>query len=360
MTIRADLKNLDAIYELQELLIAEVTLAEGRVRDSRERAKNDITRRAKFETRTRSFQRSIFFWKAFGDALAFLYCDRFALKHVYYSTHNLNSKQDGGFISGEAGFGDELAALRTFIDAGIPSVLCDLTNTIRYGDLCLLVDNDPILLEVKSSGTRDRRRVRQARRLKTLQEFYETDVSQGLRGFETIMRVETRSEPKSHEDEFNKCIATAYERGYAVTYPESGVCYVAIRDAVELNDVFQDVKLKEPWVFFLNEKKRERAWPPHYPFTLLIRSKRALYDFLLGRLHLVVLIDVAVIADLAYSMGWETVEIDMDEDYSLKVTRNDGEEQSALAQNTLVRAAFEALSLRWLVEEGIGVRLEDM
>ena len=353
-SIRDEPGNVEAIYELQKLLIAEVTLAEGRVRDSKGLAKNDAMRRSRFEARARAHRQSIYYWKAFGDAIAFLHCDRFALKHVYYNTDNLGVKQDGGFISGAAGFEQELEALRGVLDAGIPGVLCDLTNTIRYGDVCLLAGNDPVVVEVKSSATRDRRRSRQIRRLKTLREFYENDIAHGLRGLGTVFRVETRSEPRSFEHEFNACIEAAYERGYAVIGPEPGVRYVAVTGDVEEGKVFREVDLEEPWLFSLNEAKMERGWSPYYPFALLIRSERALYDFLLGRLLLFVVLDVAVMKELAQSMGWTTVEVDAEADYSLQVARNRGKEKAGLAKSALARAAFEAVSLRWLVEEGLG------
>ena len=53
-----------------------------------------------------------------------------------------------------------------------------------------MVEDNPILFEVKSSGTRDRRRARQLMNMKTLREFYEIDVSHGLRGYTTVYRVQ--------------------------------------------------------------------------------------------------------------------------------------------------------------------------
>ena len=242
--------------------------------------------------------------KAFGDAIAFLYCDRFALKHVYYNTHNVNVRQDGGFISGSAGFEQEFDILRKLVEGGCPCVLCDLTNTIRYGDICVMVEDDPILIEVKASRTKNRRRARQLKNLKTLREFYKTDASSGLRGFPSVYRIATRSVPYSFEEELNECIEESYERDYALKSPEPGVCYVAISGEVRVEEVFGQVNLTEPLWFSLNEAKRDRAWSPYYPFTLLIRSERALYDFMLGRLFVMVLLDVAVIRNLVRTLGW--------------------------------------------------------
>ena len=352
-TIRSQPADLKTLFDLQKLLISEIMLAEARVRENKAHACTvPSNRTAYFESRAQAHRQSIYYWKAFGDAIAFLYCDRFALKHVYYNTHNVNVRQDGGFISGSEGFEKEFEALRGLMDGGCPCVLCDLTNTIRYGDICVLVGDDPIIVEVKSSGTRNRRRARQLRNMRTLREFYETDISHGLRGFSTVHRVATRSVPTSFEVEFNQCIDESYERGYALKSPESGVCYVAISGHAEVEDVFEQVNLAEPWLLSLNEAKRNRAWSPHYPFTLLIRSERALYDFMLGRLFVMALLDVVVMKDLVRALGW-TPKFDAESNYPLQASRHWGEEHAGLSAQTLARAALEALSLKWVIQEGI-------
>ena len=352
-TVRNEPADLKTLFELQKLLIAEITLAERRVQENKGHLKAARGKRsAYYEKRAKAHRQSIYYWKAFGDAIAFLYCDRFALKHVYYNTHNANVRQDGGFISGSAGFGKELDALRRLAEGGYPCVLCDLTNTIRYGDICILVQDDPILIEVKSSGTRDQRRARQLRNIRTLREFYETDVSNGLRGFSSLSRVATRSVPYSFEEELNECIDEAYERDCALKSPESGVFYVAISGDVRVEDVFEQANLVEPLLFSLNEAKRNRAWSPYYPFTLLIRSERALYDFMLGRLFVMVLLDVAVMRDLVRTLGWMP-KFDLEANYPLWASRGGGEEQAGLSGHLLARVAMEALSMRWVIEEGI-------
>ena len=111
--IRSDPTDLTSLRGLQELLISEITLAERRVRDNKERAR--IAHDSKpehFSARAKSLQNAIYYWKMFGDAVAFTYVDRFALKHVHYNVHNLRSKQNAGFLSGSAGFEREVEVLR--------------------------------------------------------------------------------------------------------------------------------------------------------------------------------------------------------------------------------------------------------
>ena len=224
-----DALRLTRLLGLQELLISEITLAETRVRQNKKRARNAHGRTAEhFSRRAKSLQDVIYYWKTFGDAIAFIYLDRFALKHVHYNVHNLSPRSNAGFISGSAGFAREVDAMRLILNAGYPCVLTDLTNTIRYGDVCLLHGPDPLLIEVKSSKTKGRRATRQRANLKALTEFYRTDQLDGFRGFPRVQRLAMRTEYKTFTAEFNQCIQTAYDEGYAIASPEDGLHYVAI------------------------------------------------------------------------------------------------------------------------------------
>ena len=124
LTIRNELTDLKTLFSLQKLLITEITLAEQRVQENKARSNSERGKQsAYYKRRAQAYRQSIYYWKAFGDAIAFIYCDRFALKHVYYNTHNTNAKQDGGFISGSTGFEQEFDTLQNLLDRGIPCVL---------------------------------------------------------------------------------------------------------------------------------------------------------------------------------------------------------------------------------------------
>ena len=352
--IRANRDDLEALLCLQELLISEITMAEERVHDNKKRARIDHEgKRQFFNRRVKSLQKSIYYWKMFGDAVAFLYIDRFALKHVYYNTHNPNPKQDAGFIRGSVGFKREVEGVRYLLDAGCPCLLIDLTNTIRYGDICVLHGPDPILIEVKSSKVKDRRLGRQRKNLKTLSEFYRTDELDGLRGFPRLRRTAIRIECKTFESEFNQCIHAAYEKGHALISPEEGVYYVAVvGSGTPISNVFQQVKAREPWVFVLNALKSDQMWAPYYPFTLLIETGRALYDFILGRLFIVVLLDTAVMKKRVIEMGY-LPEFVPESESPLRARKTGMEGEARISQHLLLRAALEAVSLKWIIQVGL-------
>ena len=356
-TIQNDPSDFKTLSELQLLIIAEITLAEARIRENRllaeEQGENS------FLSRIRGHQQAIYYWKAIGDGIPFTYCDRFALKHVYYNTHNVNERPDSGFISGSSGFEQELVALHKILSKGIPCVLCDLTNTIRYGDICVLIQDDPIIIEVKSSKTKSRRNTRQRRNLRKLAEFYHTDVSYDFKGQPLVMRVETNSSLISFESELNLCINTAYEHGYAVSSPELGVWYIALTGDIRANlDLaFGKVKVGQKWVFSLNEYKLNRSWAPYLPFTLLIQTEKALYDFILGRLCLIVLLDPVVIEDIVYSMGWSP-KIDIESSHPIQASRKTGEHVK-VSTAWFYRSVLEASSLKWVIEQGI-LKIDDV
>ena len=150
---------------------------------------------------------------------------------------------------------------------------------------------------------------------------------------------------------FRRASSSVWRCRTEVKSPEPGVCYVAIWGDGRLEDVFRQANLTQPWLFSLNEAKCNRAWSPYYPFTSLIRSERALYDFMLGRLFVVVLLDVAVMRDLVRTLGWMP-KFDLESDYPLWASRDGGEEEAGLSRHLLARVAMEALSLKWVVEEG--------
>ena len=289
----------------------------------------------------------------FGDAIAFLYLDRFALKAVYYNIHNLAVRQDAGFLTGSVGFERELDGVRRLIHAGCPCVLTDLTNTIRYGDICLLQGPDPRLIEVKSSKVKSRRVSRQRKNLGRLREFYETDGLDGFRGLPRVCRLPTHIECKSFQAEFNQCINAAYDKGYGLVSPEEGIHYVAVvKTDTPLLDVFRQVRADHPWAFYLNNWKSEQRWAPYYPFTLLIETDRALYDFMLGRLFIVVLLDTAVMKRAVSELGY-VPEIVRESPYPLRAKATGLEGGVRISQHLIFRAVLEAVSLKWIVQSAL-------
>ena len=171
----------------------------------------------------------IFIWKCFGDALAYIYLDNFSVKHAFFDTNRRGIKQDAGIISGKEGLQQETKVVLEIIDHGVPAVLCDITNTLRHGDVCILATSDPLVLEVKTGAKLNQRGKRQLAKLQQLHSFLATDRASEFRGLKGMTkRIELDVSPRDNLQALNDCIAHAQRDGQHVIQPEPGVTYAAI------------------------------------------------------------------------------------------------------------------------------------
>lgn len=268
----------------------------GASKDEAKRTKDAIAATSDAITET---QRLLFFWRCFGDGIAFIYLNKLALKHMLYNTHDYGVKEAAGAILGKVGLRKEWSILKLIISREVPAVLSDLTNTIRHGDICVLIGPDPIPVEVKTSKNRNARVDRQIASLTTLTQFLKTDVATNFRGLDQVARLEVPGSDASHVDAMNDCIASARDSGFAANSPEPGLTYVAVRSLDAASQLDQYMKPRTI-VTVLNEAKTEGQWMPYFPFVLSIRNKEDLYDFMNGDLTLFILLETdALVAAFA-------------------------------------------------------------
>lgn len=361
-TLRTNLGDLATLKELQKLLIQEIVRAEAKVRELKielmaiKGAPDGAAagRSSFLEKRIEGYRQCAYIWRCFGDGIAFLYMDKFALKQSFYNTENSNAKQHAGFIAGKSGLANELAMLDSAFEHNIPAVLVDLTNTIRHGDICLMGASDPCLIEVKSSKKLDRRGKKQKRSLEKLHAFYETDKAEGLRGYSDVRRVAYQMPEHTHVDQINECIVEALKEGYAVRQPERGLTYIVIsQHGSGLNNIMERLKLKAPWVFFLNEVKSTRAWAPYLPFILTIEAGDHLWNFIRGNLCIFVLIEVDALCQIALDKGYQAEFDRDDEDYPLRVRIPGFDGMPGISRHMLARMGMEFVSPRWVMQASI-------
>ena len=91
----------------------------------------------------------LYLCRCFGDGLVFKFISKWNLKRFLYESDSAEIKQASGNIGGKDGLEQELALLIDAIKNNVPAVLCDLTNVIRHGDLCLLGASDPVVIETR-------------------------------------------------------------------------------------------------------------------------------------------------------------------------------------------------------------------
>ncbi|KPU83609.1 hypothetical protein JI58_08310 [Marinosulfonomonas sp. PRT-SC04] len=302
-----NLDNLTQLLDIQKKLIASVMEAEEEIR---------IAKAAKHDPSEWQYVRYNFL--CLGDCLVFLYIDRFALKQTFFNVDNANPKQSGGFLSGKAGLAAELTVLTNAISHNVPAVLCDLTNVVRYGDICLLGANDPVPIEVKSSKNKDARGKRQKKKLETLTNFFENDQAENLRGFEgTTFRTAFLTEPKS----FDKLLVTAFteakENGSAHFEVDGCLRFlITTTDEVgrsEMDILFDGVEPSSSLCNFVNQLKTNMLWGCYFPYALTLSEPDHYAMFVRGDISIISMLDLKAFARI-FSVDGGTVDIEATED----------------------------------------------
>lgn len=363
-SLRNDPMNMAVLRETQALLLGEILRTEYRIRGLKaelkttypEKSEADLKRFVFLTNRIEGFRRCAFIWRCFGDAIAFSYLDKYALKQTLYSTGSTNQKQDAGFISGKKGLDGELSILDDYLERGVPAILNDITNTIRHGDITLLVGPDPILLEVKSSWAKINPRGRkQARSLELLNKFFSTDKVSGLRGMAEVRRREMPE--RTYVMEMNSCVERSAKEGYALESPEKGLYYVAMsRGAPDIQTIFRDAQLRAPLVFGWNMAKVEQAWMPYVPFILTLENRDRLWEFVDGKIFILVAVEIERLVEIAAESGvGASYDDQTDPDYPFKFDAADGTRRNGIALHLIQRIGFECVSPEILIRNAIGL-----
>lgn len=205
--IRSSPERVDQLKDFQHLLITRILNSENKIdelkhklstlkrelrngRPTKEKAK-EIKKKIKFyQKRISEHKWMLFVWKCFGDAAVFLYIDKFAIKPFMYEFGSSEQKQTAGRLAGKEGLAAELSVAFDALLHGVPAILCDLTNCVRHGDICLLGESDPVVIEVKSSANTNLRIDCQIEAISGLHEYLETDQSNKLFGAQNVKRME--------------------------------------------------------------------------------------------------------------------------------------------------------------------------
>ncbi len=379
--LSGDPENRPALWQLQLEIIKQIKRSErGAIRNRKlarelkalvrkgRHARDDALRLKKriksALSRADDYRFAIYIFKCFGDGIAFIYLDSFALKHTYYKTTDYSVREEPSYITESAGFEQEVRAAKQLLDTGIPVVLCDITNVIRYGDICGLFTADPVLIEVKSSGNQNQRTIRQRENLDDLINFYANDGADDFRGGKNVIRHALQSPPATYESCMKDLINRALSEGTAWHSPEPGLLYLVTRtehaDLAKMQDAVSEFSSGPSQVFFLNEAKNERTWLPMRPFTLSL-SAAHVPAFITGEISLMVLIDLGVMKWLFAEHG-ASVQVLSDNDYALQVILNSNRPQDGIfrvSHQIFARIAFEFWSLKWFVEEQSNVTMPD-
>lgn len=302
----------------------------------------------------KSAQNSIYIYKCFGDGIAFKFIDKWNWKRFIYEIDSPDMKSDAGSLSNKDGLSRELLVLLEIFKNEVPAILNDLTNIIRYGDICLLGVNEPYVIEVKSSNNFNKRVIRQVNAVNKLHSYLTEDVAD-IGGFGELRRMNTINEEKHFNKDFNELFSNLNGQELIKKSPEEGIHYIAMRtslqDQVEYEHAFEGIE--QPMFFYLNILKNEQEWGNYYPFTLFIKSSKALYDFITGEVFIMVLLDLKIIKKKSKDLGLE-VEIVFDGATALKFIKKMTREEPItinVSEHFFCRIPYEFVSLDWLFKE---------
>ncbi|MDP9968825.1 hypothetical protein J2W39_000048 [Variovorax paradoxus] len=333
--LQAKPEDLTLLLDLQKALLTRIKRTDARIAELKAKRKALVQLKKSGQSKERSkvtkaaiaitdeaisdAQQLLFLWRCFGDGIAFIYVNKQALKHMLYNTHDYEVKPSPGAILGKIGLRKEWSILEALIKKGIPAVLSDLTNTIRHGDICVLIGPDPIPVEVKTSKNSNARVDRQIASLTALNKFFRTDAATNFRGLDHVVRLEIPMPEGNHADAMNECIERSRETGFAALSPEQGLTYVCVDSEGAVSQLGPYMKPKTI-LTILNEMKTGASWMPYFPFVLSIRRRENLFAFMNGDITLMILIETQAVVDAFAAKGLAATFVEHPQ-VSLVVTR---------------------------------------
>jgi len=367
--LRVDPGSISRLVAIQESLIREIVAAERRLRRHEQRLsqlKRLMTSRlgkaqaaavkrkvrATHELRTRD-KCLMHVYRTIGDGLAFQYIPRWDIKPMAF-------KSPPGFVSGKAGARRERDFLRRLSAHGHLSILTDLTNCLRYGDLIAMSKTAWVPIEVKSSHRRNQRAKRQMGTLDQLMEYIRNDKTDGwYRDNFPMQRVEAHSEVRDHIASLNGLLAGLNRQGLPFVFDEveKGLYYFVGKTAQLSETTLPALVMtaaKTPMICILNEGKYSTTG--YFPLSLAISEANDWFDFYEGDLIIAIVVDFDQVSQQLSGAGFEVELQEPDSDYTIILVRDEGtpnEMLSGLSRHFWGRIWFEFVSLGWLLDEAI-------
>ncbi|MDC9777084.1 hypothetical protein PSG01_05415 [Proteus mirabilis] len=285
-----------------------------------------------------------------GNSIPHIYYDKGELRAYAYSSNSLNLKELSGDIHGKDGLDLELKNFRYAIDNNIKVLLNDLTSIIRYGDITLMNNETPHIIEIKSS---DACRAKANKQLKNLQKIYsylDKDISTTLRGGGVVSQRFTMSEEeRSNRECLNKHFKNSKDTGYNLSKIEDGLYCLSFYHGSKYQenlDLLVIKELKKPKFFSLNQFKNEEDNSLFYPYPLLIDDPEIYTAFMLGFYSIYFFFDCEILDKAAnnYNIDFSFIT----DKYLIGMKTKDG---PLIYSNTFTKALVEFSSINWVANQ---------
>ncbi len=298
------------------------------------------------------YQHVLSTFKTIGDALAYIYLDKWDIKPQAF-------KQSPGFLSGKSGLKWELKVFKLVFSMGGIALLNDLTNCLRYGDISIVRNKQSVMIEVKSGHKHNARIRRQVAALKNMRNYLNSGKSDKKHSYlgEETKRLEIHSPEINHIDELKRIIKSALtcQTGYCLEQVEEGL-YYGVTNQNSNNLITALTKItgyrnsNRFIVSYVNELKYTGIG--YYPFSLSIYDPKEWYAFSSGELFIIVLANLGVIEKKLQSHGL-SVNFDAGKPFPLEITPKEANNigKYLVGRHFLGRLFSEFISLDWFLDE---------
>ena len=311
------------------------------------RANNPKKAMLTFYSKLDGYRQVLYILKDLGDALAFMYVDKYDIKPMRF-------KEASGFVSGKTGLRKELLQLRRVFKLGGIGILNDLTHCLRYGDITAGYQGDMLaIVEVKSGRKKNQRGIRQSAGIAKVTDYLKTDETYGLYGIDgEFHRFAVKGEEVNYRDRLDVIIRKARKCGLCWEEVEKGLFYVVLREnRIDwMTSIAQKCKGK-PMVAIINELKWQNL--AYYPFILSFRDPNALWEFYIGKMLIISVIDTKVVEEHFLTQGLRGEFLD-EEDFAWRIFNSHEQAAESLGWERKVSRPFfnrlfaEFLGLEWI------------
>jgi hypothetical protein len=352
--------------EIQESLITVISRTERKIRElkrkmetSRKQLHNRHFRHSKEQSnqikkklnilnnKIDEFQEFRLFVKSIGDAVAFLYINRYDLKPQ-------NFKQQTGFITNKKGSRLERLTWRYAFKIGGIAILNDLTNVLRYFDVTIIKQFDDWLpIEVKSG--RSRKQLQYEKGAVILDYLFRDTPSDVYDLGYKQHRASPASKIVDHKETVNLLIADARANGYAFKILEEGLFGLAFFqfDESKLDLFLKNQNIRKPYVFVQNSFKL--TLEGYYPFILLINDSKDYLDFIFDNLSILIVFDMYTMETLAEANEF-LCDFPETREAAIRFRSKDNPVvQFAISEHYFGRIFFEYASPKSLVTEAMNI-----
>jgi hypothetical protein len=354
-------------WAIQNTLIEQITVAEGRIRKKKQlaatlrkrlgtpqsvRPTKDQSREIKemitaHDETVAAEDRFIEILREVGDGLAFTYIDKWDIKPMAF-------KEPPGYLSGKDGFAAELAMAFKVFDLGGVAILNDLTHCLRYGDITVIREGEFAIVEAKSGPKLNPRGHRQLAANDRVRQYLETDRVVGLYGFDhEIRRVDLAHPEVTQAPILQTMIDEAFEHGGSYRQVEPGLHYMVNADDNIDGFLPERESMKgNVYVCMVNMLKQQNT--AYFPFTLSIANPEHLYAFYNGEFVITIAVELDYVSQHFRNHGF-TASFHQDEPWFLLINKNGAaaDELSGLkiSAHFWDRIFAEFVSLDWILAE---------